>query len=72
MFVTIPSYVEGLKFDQIEGGGGVWKGAGLNGDLNKRKFFELSRSWKEIKLQVLTVSFWLSFTIVGEWWKEMS
>ena len=22
MFVTIPSYVEGLKFDQIEGGGG--------------------------------------------------
>ena len=71
MFVTIPSYVEGLKFDQIEGGG-VWKGAGLNGDLNKRKFFELSRSWKEIKLQVLTVSFWLSFTIVEEWWKEMS
>ena len=27
----------------------------MNGDLNRRRFFELSRSWKEIKLQVLMV-----------------
>ena len=32
----------------------------------------LSESWKEIKLQVLMVSLWLSITIVGELWKEMS
>ena len=32
----------------------------------------LSESWKEIKLQVLMVSLWLSITIVRELWKEMS
>ena len=46
-------FVEGLEFDQIKG---LERGAGLNGDLNKRRFFELSKSWKEIKPQVLIVS----------------
>ena len=57
-------FVEGLEFDQIEGLERGW--------LERRFEQKLSRSWKEIKPQVLMVSLWLSFTIVGELWKEMS
>ena len=43
-----------------------------NPNLNRRRFFECLRNRKEIKLQVLMVSLWLSITIVGELWKEMA
>ena len=61
-------FVEGLEFDQLEGLERDW----LERRFEKEEVLQVVKELKEIKLPILMVSLWLSITIVGELWKEMS
>ena len=61
-------FVEGLEFDQLEGLERDW----LERRFEKEEVLQVVKELKEIKLPILMVSLWLSITIVGELWKEIS